>query len=275
MDGGVVKMPSDVLNTPLMQGLAVPSSAAGTIGHAALHHELGERSLIEGAHNLHAREVLPSAQAHRRAAPPEPRPHPDLDDPFSMSMEARRLHENEYARAQGAWLKDVSARNDRLLHAEEYINRTALPPGVRTSNALYAPRPVASHFGGAPNVAEAHSFATDPEARAAFVGRFRGDPDNYHIDKLMTRFGGTPNHPIPLGGRQHRALEKALYHYAPNEAPARLMRNTSGTYPGDGFAAHLSNHPGAELTGQYRPAVDYAGQAQHMLPLVGTVRRNS
>jgi hypothetical protein len=85
-------------------------------------------------------------------------------------------------------------------------------------------RPIGSHFGGMPIIAEQLSAFRDPEAQKVLY-RFRtNNPDDSFIMYKIRQFGGRPDSPIAIGSRQHAALEKALAEYTPRLDKAILNR---------------------------------------------------
>lgn len=71
-------------------------------------------------------------------------------------------------------------------------------------------RPFASHLGPEPILRENLAMRNDPEAISA-MKKLRGmHGDDELIQKAIRQAGGTPNSPLPLGGRQHRAVERMI-----------------------------------------------------------------
>lgn len=69
-------------------------------------------------------------------------------------------------------------------------------------------RPFASHVGAEPILRENMAIAGDPDAVAA-VQRARAiNPEDAMMQKLIRRAGGTPDAPLPLGGRHERAIAR-------------------------------------------------------------------
>jgi hypothetical protein len=91
-------------------------------------------------------------------------------------------------------------------------------------------RALASHIGETPNLAERIPLFQHPEANEIFDKLRASNPDDAFTQKMMKRFGHTPGAPIPLGGRQHRALAEAALKYYPKEYGAKQFRNT-GKFP--------------------------------------------
>jgi hypothetical protein len=79
----------------------------------------------------------------------------------------------------------------------------------------YTPRPIASHFGAAPDVIERMSTFRDPAANAAMDRLRQLHPEDAWLSKKMRQFGATPGAPMPVGGRAHRALEHQTMTQAP------------------------------------------------------------
>jgi hypothetical protein len=75
---------------------------------------------------------------------------------------------------------------------------------------LAQPAPHASHLGVTPLIEERAAVLGDPDAYRD-ISRLRGvNADDRMASRLYTQMGGTPHRPIPNGGRQHRALERAV-----------------------------------------------------------------
>ena len=82
--------------------------------------------------------------------------------------------------------------------------------GEASEMAKSTVRPFASHLGPEPILRENIGVLGDPEAQAA-MGRLRQvHPDDALVQRMVRRAGGTPNAPIPLGGAQHRAVDRML-----------------------------------------------------------------
>lgn len=103
---------------------------------------------------------------------------------------------------------------------------------------------VASHLGETPDIAERHSLFRDPEAGALFDSLRQSNKGDAFVQAKMRQFGHTPNNPMPLGGRAHRALAHAVLEQAPVEGPARINR-IAGTTPllGQGLSAVMKRNP--------------------------------
>jgi hypothetical protein len=95
--------------------------------------------------------------------------------------------------------------------------RASLANGVGTRN-------VASHLGETPDVAERLPLFRDPEAGGLFDKMRQMDPGDAFIQRKMRQFGHTPNNPMPLGGRAHRALAHEVLERAPLNPQAQLGR---------------------------------------------------
>lgn len=70
--------------------------------------------------------------------------------------------------------------------------------------------PFASHLGSEPIIRENLAALGDPAAQAAIAQMRQRHPDDAYVQRLIRQAGGTPDAPIPLHGRQHRAIEAAL-----------------------------------------------------------------
>ncbi len=71
-------------------------------------------------------------------------------------------------------------------------------------------RPFASHMGSTPILREQEAILGDPEAQRAFAKMRQFDASDAHVQKLIKRVGGTPDSPLPVGGRQQRALDHLI-----------------------------------------------------------------
>lgn len=81
--------------------------------------------------------------------------------------------------------------------------------------------PFASHLGSEPIIRENLALAGDPEALATMAKLRQRHPDDAYVQKLVRQAGGTPDAPIPLHGKQHRAIEAALAKH-----PEQLTKQT-------------------------------------------------
>lgn len=98
--------------------------------------------------------------------------------------------------------------------------------------------PFSSHAGPTPILQEQHALLGDPEAQHAFQRLRQSNPADAHVQGLIKRVGGTPNAPLPLGGKQHRALERLIA----------------------ADASHIGEHARG-LTAAFAPRVGYAARA--------------
>lgn len=73
--------------------------------------------------------------------------------------------------------------------------------------------PHASHLGTRPILKEDLEHYNDPVAHKVMKSWRDHHPDDLKMKRLMTSMGATPGAPMPLDGRQHRALDKALNEY--------------------------------------------------------------
>lgn len=78
---------------------------------------------------------------------------------------------------------------------------------LATGNAFHLN---ASHFGVEPIVRENLALVGDPEAQRAMGKLRQGHSDDKLVQRLSRQVGAHPNSPIPLGGKQHKALTGAL-----------------------------------------------------------------
>ncbi len=87
---------------------------------------------------------------------------------------------------------------------------------------LGAGRPAAfnaSHLGTEPILRESQAVQGDPDAVGTFRKLRSMHPDDAYVQKKLRSVGATPDHPVPLGGKQHRALDRILSRSAPQLSP--------------------------------------------------------
>lgn len=70
--------------------------------------------------------------------------------------------------------------------------------------------PFASHLGVEPILREQLATQGDAIASKLFHKLRQQDPADAHVQKLIRQVGGTPGAPVPLEGKQHRALVRLL-----------------------------------------------------------------
>jgi len=70
-------------------------------------------------------------------------------------------------------------------------------------------QPHASHRGMLPRIREQYPVG-DPRAEKVMSKLRKLAPDDKLVTRLMTQAGGTPDRPIPEGGKQHRALRRMV-----------------------------------------------------------------
>lgn len=97
-----------------------------------------------------------------------------------------------------------------------------LHPG--TTHA-YEAKPFASHIGPAALVAEAQSTFRDPAASKYMIGMRQKAPDDAYTMKKMKQFGHTPAYPMPLGGKQHFALDEAVANISADKLDESALAN--------------------------------------------------
>lgn len=71
-------------------------------------------------------------------------------------------------------------------------------------------RPAASHFGPEPILRENMAMRHDPEAQKIMAGIRQQHGDDALMQRAIRQAGGTPNAPLPLGGKAHRAVERIM-----------------------------------------------------------------
>jgi len=138
---------------------------------------------------------------------------------------------------------------------ERAARRAALDPnGVGARN-------LASHLSEVPDLAERVPLFRHPEAQAVFDRMRAANPDDAFVQKQMRHVGGTGAAPVPLGGRQHRALAEAVANYEPQTATMARQRAAS-THP----ALHALN----ALDPQQQATFKMLGMAPEHIPTVMT-----
>lgn len=83
--------------------------------------------------------------------------------------------------------------------------------------------PHASHLGVEPILRENLTSMGDPEAVQTFRQLRQMHPDDAQVQRLLRGVGHTPDHPVPIGGRQQRAVERVLGNAA-NLTPSSRTR---------------------------------------------------
>lgn len=89
------------------------------------------------------------------------------------------------------------------------INKAVLHHELGEASEMGKPawRPFASHLGPEPIIRENMAMQGDPEAMGHMAKLRQMHPDDALAQKAIRHAGGTPDSPIPIGGRQHRAVE--------------------------------------------------------------------
>jgi hypothetical protein len=138
--------------------------------------------------------------------------------------------------------------------------------------------PHASHLGVEPIVREQLHAMGDPAA-VRVMGKARTlNPDDAFVQKAIRQVGGTPDAPIPLGGKQHRALDRILSRSGEKLSPAARQRSLQFALSGKDIShmpAHikedLSNLPKAvkALGDQGRPLLQRFRESMPILKRYG------
>jgi hypothetical protein len=110
-------------------------------------------------------------------------------------------------------------------------------------------RPIGTHAGALPIVAEQQAMYRDPTAQRVTEKFRNADPDNAFIAKKIRQYGGTPNNPLPIGGKAHVKLEEEVYKHTPETLPAAGLRSkvmtstnpVTGAYNGYGAGLNVEN----------------------------------
>ena len=106
------------------------------------------------------------------------------------------------------------------------LNKAVLQHELGEASEMSRPtvRPFASHLGPEPILRENLATQGDPEAIAAMSKVRKMNPDDNLVQKAIRRVGGTPDSPVPIGGKQHRAIEQMLDQGAQKLSPASRTR---------------------------------------------------
>lgn len=147
-----------------------------TIARAMAEHELTESAMMGGAG--HVARQQGELTAARRLAP-------------------------ETAAELNAYRKELAEAGA----PEEMVERAnLLQPKSRHA---YEAKPFSSHFGPAALIAETHRTFRDPSAARYYETLRAKEPGDRFVRQKMKQFGHTHAYPLPLGGKQHFALEEA------------------------------------------------------------------
>lgn len=116
--------------------------------------------------------------------------------------------------------------------------------------------PFASHLGPEPILREQLHVMGDPEAIGVMAKARRMNPDDHMVQKMVRQVGGTPDSPIPVGGRQHRALDRLLAGSGTKLSPAARMKSLQlGTALPGKEISHMPASARSEVLNQIRPLV--------------------
>ena len=149
--------------------------AMGTIRRSVVDHELAEGAMGAGAANWARQQG-----EHEAAKALMPNTTSDLN------------HIRDQVRPMSEGLADGM----NLLH-----------PGTEHN---YEAKAFASHHGPAALVAEAQAAFRDPAASRYMDKTRKLDPGDVYAQGKMKQFGHTPAYPMPMGGKQHFALDEAV-----------------------------------------------------------------
>lgn len=110
----------------------------------------------------------------------------------------------------GAYQKALLPREgvDRALN-HAILGHEVAERDLHNQPAGTAIRPVASHLGVRPLLAEKMRLVGDSEAMK-HMSAIRQDRDNALLERLIRRAGGRPDAPLPMEGRHERALNRML-----------------------------------------------------------------
>lgn len=138
--------------------------------------------------------------------------------------------------------------------------------------------PHASHLGVEPIVREQLAVAGDPEAVQALSQMRQMHPDDRFVQKAVRSVGGTPDSPISLGGKQHRALDRVLARSGEELSPLARGRSLAVAAGGKtvshmpagvrDFAKNIPN-----VAQQISGEATLLGKARAALPYLSRVRQ--
>jgi hypothetical protein len=77
-------------------------------------------------------------------------------------------------------------------------------------NAGRGVRPFASHLGSTPILREQEAMLGDPDAFSQMAKVRQLNQGDVRVQKLIRQVGGTADRPLPVGGRQQRALDRLI-----------------------------------------------------------------
>ena len=109
-------------------------------------------------------------------------------------------------------------------------------------------RPFASHLGELPDVAERQSLFQSPEASAVLDAVRANNPDDAFNQKKMKQFGHTASYPMPMGGRQQRALAGEMAKYTPKVEAGQTLRSINSFKPRHDWRQKLLDENKSGLT---------------------------
>lgn len=175
----------------------------------------------------HAGDLVPGATGHMDMAPngmlagmaPNPMGGMSVHVPPESGALMRQAAEGNNLRLGGASLASKAGRNDvarqllgpaapvdatlnHMVGQHELGEASELGKGVARHNA--------SHLGAEPILREQIAAHGDPEAMRIMARARQQHPDDAMVQGFIRRVGGTPDAPIPVGGRQHRAVERMI-----------------------------------------------------------------
>lgn len=150
-------------------------------------------------------------------------------------------------------------------------------------NAGKGVRPFASHLGSTPILREQEAMLGDPTAFSQMAKLRQLNEGDAHVQKLIRQVGGTPDAPLPVGGRQHRALDRLIDAKPQNLDPqgrglaVRLGQEHVPYLPKDLPRASQLVDEGNALAGKgllatLRGAKDLAGKALRLGKFINTGR---
>lgn len=175
--GGNVIRSGDMTDT-LQDAVKLPKrqrGALGTIRRSVAEHELAEGNMAAGAAQF-----------------------------------ARQQGEHEMAKTlMPSTPGELNKLRDQVRPASEELANTMNLVHPGTTHA-YEGKSFASHLGPSALVAEAQPTFRDPAASKYMAQLRKIDPGDAYAMQKMKQFGHTPGYPMPLGGKQHFALEEAM-----------------------------------------------------------------
>jgi hypothetical protein len=202
--GGDLAKRLAVVNAPVIEPLR-------RFGEAVQNPPPAAQNLLQAFGGLgeKARKGIGRLGLHRLPQQPEPAP-------------VDRTLQNAVVQHEGG--EKAVYRGSRLGAPSLWERAKAVVTGRDPREGFVPARPAASHLGELPNLEEKHVTWRDPEAQDVFQKIRQSNPDDAAMEAMHRRFGGRPDMPIPMGGKQHEALLEAVGKMSPQVPNAALFR---------------------------------------------------